>query len=125
MGDVESKVACLLLGAALGDTLEDIQQQTEDLVEEAGAASSAPNGVQPTITLRSLWEDYRDLLTVAEMDCSFTDSEVLASTRFIDGYLHRPSINEPVQLTQAQVEEVRRALDHITARMSYRENEGG
>ena len=113
---------CFLLGYELGDAVEDLQQQTEELLEEAGEAAFSAElaahhpKVQFTNELKSTWSDVRDRFIASQpggFDCQFTDESTLAIVRELHVYLTQP---RGIETTEVPV--VRTLVDRLTARMA-------
>ncbi len=114
-----TRYQCFMLGAQLGDTLEDLQEQTEDLVEQIGMASKKLDTTQisPTDSLRNLASDLRDLTIVASDDCQLTDN---LTYNLVQDIWHKIIAKE--LYTADDVMNLRRELDQLTGRMAALEN---
>lgn len=111
-----TRYQCFMLGTQLGDTIEDLQEQTEDLVEQAAQATRKPDSVPliPTASLSNLAHDLQDYLEVAEGYCGLGDEVT-------DGLYREVShqITDGKLRTLDDVMALRRQLDQLTARVAY------
>jgi hypothetical protein len=114
--EVLERVRCFLSGARLGDALEDLQEQTEDLVQEA--ATGAPTGTMPQDMVFTTWDVVKSELSFGRDVCGTYDDLVETYRAVIDH-----ALGSPHHLTTKDVSVLRQTLDSLTARMAVREFE--
>ncbi len=124
-GEGLSRVRCFLLGAELGDALEDLQEQTEDLVEQAAKITQGSGDVFPDTCLTNTWSDVRDiLLGPAVLDCGFDNPEVQNLVQNLNPLLtgRRTDMGSMPIIKPEDVPVIRLAVDNLTAIMAHLEN---
>lgn len=124
-GEDLGRIRCFLWGAQLGDALEDLQEQTEDLVEQAAQITRGSGDVHPDTCLINTWSDVRDiLLGPAVLDCGFANPEVETLVHNLDPLLtgRRSAVGAVVIIKPEDVPVIRLGVDNLTALMAHLEN---
>lgn len=113
----DDRLRCFLLGTEVGDALEDLQQQTEDLLEEVAVGTHASEEFQVDSCLVGTAADIYDMLIgPAGTDCGFNEAEVNLGvlSKLRGGRVRRE-----------EVLDVRRDVDKITMYFAAKANQVG
>lgn len=124
-GEDTGRIRCFLWGAQLGDAMEDLQEQTEDLVEQAAQITHGTGDISPDTCLTNTWGDVRDiLLGPAASDCGFNNPEVQTLVHNLDPLIasRTTELGGAIIIKPDDVPAIRLAVDRLTAIMAHLEN---
>lgn len=115
----DDRLKCFFLGTEVGDGLEDLQEQTEDLLEQAamvGHGEGRPETIAVDSCIVNQAGEVYDMLVGPAADCGFNEAEVNL------GFL---SELRSGRVRVADVPEIRRKLDRVTMYFAAKANEVG
>lgn len=109
----DERFKCFLLGVEVGDALEDLQEQTEDLIEQAAVVSDPFQTIALPSCLVNTAGDLVDMLVgPASLECGFESPGIGVLNQLHNG-----------RVKPAEVEGIRREIDKITAWFARTANE--
>lgn len=108
----DERLKCFLLGVEVGDALEDLQEQTEDLVEQAAVVSDQFQTLSLPSCLKNTAGDLVDMLVgPASLDCGWESPGIGVLSQLRNGVV-KP----------AEVAQIRKRVDEITAHFARTAN---